>query len=203
MLIDAVTKYKGSTYEVALDTGGRVYLHQEVVLRYGLSAGGTLSEERLSELIRADTLRKARERALYLLDYRDYCYVELYERLEPNYPQDVCLEVLSRLVELGALDDARYAKNLAERLILGKHYGSYRAVRELRAKGIDPDLAESVVAEYEDSEPERLRELVQSKYARQLSDPKGVARVRNALVRLGYSYEDVRLVTDGDEPSGY
>jgi regulatory protein len=196
MVIDSITKYKGKTYEITLDTGEKVYINSEIVIQYGLSSNMEISSERLEEVIHADTFRKARERALYLLDYRDYSYVQLYEKLEPNYPQEVCLEVLSKLVELGILNDNRYAKNLAERLILGKKYGSYRAIRELKLKGIDDDLAEEVVSTYEDTELERLEELVRSKYARYLNDDKGINKVKNALVRLGYSYDSINQVLD-------
>ncbi len=196
MVIDSITKYKGKTYEITLDTGEKVYINGEIVIQYGLSSNMEISSERLEEVIHADTFRKARERALYLLDYRDYSYVQLYEKLEPNYPQEVCLEVLSKLVELGILNDNRYAKNLAERLILGKKYGSYRAIRELKLKGIDDDLAEEVVSTYEDTELERLEELVRSKYARYLNDDKGINKVKNALVRLGYSYDSINQVLD-------
>jgi regulatory protein len=196
MLIDAIVKYKGNTYELSLSSGDKVYINKEVVLQYGLSAGVEVSEERMEEVIHADTLRKARERALYLLDYRDYSYVQLYEKLEANYPEDICLEVLNRLVELGILNDSRYAKYLAERLIVGKKYGTYRAIRELRLKGIDSDLAEEVVSYYEDTEVERLEELVRTKYARYLNDDKGINKVKNALVRLGYSYDLINQVLD-------
>jgi regulatory protein len=196
MLINAISKYKGSTYEISLEGDEKVYLNKDIVLQYGLSANMEISRERLQEVIHADTLRKAKERALYLLDYKDYSYVQLYEKLENNYPQEVCLEVLSKLVELGILNDNRYAKNLAERLILGKKYGSYRAIRELKLKGIDGDLAEEVVSYYEDTELERLESLVQSKYARYLNDDKGINKVKNALVRLGYSYDLINQVLD-------
>lgn len=155
-----------------------------------------ISLERLNQVVYADTLRKARERALYLLDYKDYSYIQLYEKLEATYPQDICLDVLSKLVELGIINDNRYAKNLAERLILVKKYGSYRAIRELTLKGIDKDLAEEVVSYYDDTQLERLKDLINSKYSRYLVDDKGLNKVKNALVRLGYSYDLINQVLD-------
>lgn len=196
MLINSIIKYKGNTYEISFNDGEKVYIHGEIVLQFGLNPNMEISPERLNEVIHADTLRKAKERALYLLDYKDYSYIQLYEKLEINYPQDVCLEVLSKLVELGIINDNRYAKNLAERLIIGKKYGSYRAIRELKLKGIDDDLAKEVVSYYEDTELERLEELINSKYSRYLTDDKGINKVKNALVRLGYSYDLINQVLD-------
>lgn len=196
MLINSITKYKGNTYEVSLDTDKKVYMNGEIVLQYGLVSNMEISSERLNEIIHMDIFRKAKERALYLLDYKDYSYIQLYEKLELSYPQDICLEVLSKLVELGIINDNRYAKHLAERLILGKKYGSYRAIRELKLKGIDDDLAQEVVSYYEDTELERLEDLINSKYSRYLNDDKGINKVKNALVRLGYSYDLINQVLD-------
>ena len=35
-------------------------------------------------------------------------------KLEKNYDEDICYEVLNRLVELGCINDRRYALKLAE-----------------------------------------------------------------------------------------
>ncbi|MCC8068430.1 MAG: recombination regulator RecX [Ruminococcus sp.] len=196
MLIYSIVKYKGNTYEISLGNDEKVYINGEIILQYGLKTNMEISVERLNEVIHADTFRKAKERALYLLDYKDYSYVQLYEKLEANYPQDICLEVLSNLVNIGIIDDNRYAKNLAERLILGKKYGSYRAIKELKLKGIDDDLAQEIVSKYEDTELERLESLINGKYARYLNDDKGINKVKNALVRLGYSYDIINQVLD-------
>ena len=196
MLIKSIVKYKGSTYEVSFLDYDSIYLNSETILQFGLTSNMDISLERLNQVVYADTLRKARERALYLLDYKDYSYIQLYEKLEITYPQDICLDVLSKLVELGIINDNRYAKNLAERLILVKKYGSYRAIRELTLKGIDKDLAEEVVSYYDDTQLERLEDLINSKYSRYLVDDKGLNKVKNALVRLGYSYDLINQVLD-------
>ena len=196
MLIKSIVKYKGSTYEVSFLDYDSIYLNSETILQFGLTSNMDISLERLNQVVYADTLRKAIERALYLLDYKDYSYIQLYEKLEVTYPQDICLDVLSKLVELGIINDNRYAKNLAERLILVKKYGSYRAIRELTLKGIDKDLAEEVVSYYDDTQLERLEDLINSKYSRYLVDDKGLNKVKNALVRLGYSYDLINQVLD-------
>ena len=39
---------------------------------------------------------------------------------------------------------------------------------------------------------ERLAELIEAKYARKISDRKSLEKVKGALVRLGYSFSDVK-----------
>lgn len=198
MIVTSVIKYKGSTFEITLDSQDRVYLNSETVCKYGISNGVSISEERLNQVVYYDTVRKAKERALYLLDYKDYSYQELYNKLEVHYPQEVCFEVLSKLTKLGLIDDTKYAKRLAEKLILTKKYGLYRAVREMTLKGIDKQLAEEIASNYEDTQIDRVQELLNSKYSRYLNtnDSKDIVKVKNALVRMGYSYDVINQVLD-------
>ncbi len=190
--ITAIEKYKGSTYSVEFeDSEEKEYLNGEIIAFYHLKAGMGVPESAWEEISRAGKVRTARERALYLLDYRDYSYTELFRKLEKNYPDDVCFEVMGRLVELGMIDDRRYAENLARHLCEGKHFGCYRSAREMRLKGIDGELIEEALQPYKENAVERIEELIGEKYAAKITDRKSLDRVKNALVRLGYSYSQV------------
>ena len=81
MIINSVAKYKGTTYEVVID-GNKIYLHREIVADFGLRPMTEISEEKYGEMLLASDRRRATERALYLLDYRDYSYVELFKKLD-------------------------------------------------------------------------------------------------------------------------
>ena len=43
---------------------------------------------------------------------------------------------------------------------------------------------------------ERLKDLIECKYAGRLEDEDGVKKVKNALVRNGYSYKDVNIALE-------
>ena len=49
------------------------------------------------------------------------------------------------LVEVGIVDDRRYAENLAQRLMEVKRCGYYKAVQEMRQKGISKELANEIL----------------------------------------------------------
>ena len=67
----------------------------------------------------------------------------------------------------------------------------------LRQKGITKQIAEEALEPYEESTYERLREYTEKKYSSYLDDEDGIRKVRNALVRRGYSYDVVnRVVKD-------
>lgn len=142
------------------------------------------------------TFRRARERALYILEGRDCSYTELYEKLSKNYDDEICLAVCDNMVELSLIDDRRYAEKLARHYITVKKYGMYRAKQEMTRKGISPEMAEEFLEEYEDDTIERITELIEKKYARYLNDEKGIRKVKSALVRMGYSYGDINAVLE-------
>lgn len=190
MTVNSAARYKGSTWEVFID-GNRIYLHKEIVADYGLRPGAEISPERYEEMMIASDRRRATERALYLLDYRDYSYSELFKKLNENYDEDICYYVLNKLVSLGLINDRRYAENLARKYMEVQKYGYYRASNEMYRKGIDKELAAEVLSAYEEGTAERICEIIRKKYSGYLDDPDKVRRMKNALVRRGYSFSDI------------
>lgn len=198
MKISSISKYKGNTYCVEFYDSDRIYLNSNIISEFNLKDGMTLPEAAVDEIIEANNFRKARERALYLLDVRDYSYSELYKKLLQNYPDETCLNVCNKMSELGLINDLRYAENKARQLFEVKKVGVYKAKQELRLKGLANDVIEAAIEPYleEDDVLERLEELVEKKYERYLVDEKGVNKVKAALQRKGYSYSDINAVLD-------
>ncbi|MDE6149312.1 MAG: recombination regulator RecX [Ruminococcus sp.] len=194
--IISVEKFKGSTYQVNFDDGEPAFINSEIIAQYNIKGGMSVSESAWNQVVYANEFRRARERALYLMDYRDHSYIELFKKLEKNYDEDICYDVIDSLVEVGIVDDRRYAENLAQRLMEVKRCGYYKAVQEMRQKGISKELAAEILAEYEDTTQERLKDLIESKYARRLEDEDGIKKVKNALIRNGYSYKDINAALE-------
>ncbi|MBP3243041.1 MAG: regulatory protein RecX [Ruminococcus sp.] len=195
MKITSLRKYKGTTYETVLDGVRKIYLHIDIITDYALSEGMEIDRETLRKVIYASNFRRAYQYALYRLDYRDYSAEEMYQKLLETYKSDkLCLAVIQKLASAGLIDDERFAGNMARRLVEGKKYGFYRAKREITMKGITQDTAEAALADYKYAFQENLRELLETKYARSLSDSsdrKAIEKVKNALVRYGYSFTEV------------
>lgn len=191
----SVSPYKGATVKIELEGREPVFMNRETVDKFGLRAGADLPLSALGQMMEEEQYRKARERALYLLDIRDYSYVDMYKKLEGAYGEDVAFRVMDRLVELGAINDRRYAEGLTRHYVEVKGFGRYRAFREMRGKGLTAEVINAALDEYdEDFWFGRLYELVEKKYLRYLEDEKGVNRVKNALVRYGYSFDLIKQV---------
>lgn len=203
MIVTDVLPFKGSMMCVELSGGGlaqemKIYIHSEIIRKYNVAKGMELSEEEADRLIYENDLRRARERALYLMESRDHSYRELFDKLEKNYSEDICFEVCNRLAEIGVINDRRYAEKLCRRLFEVKKLGRYRVRQEMRLKGLGSEIIEETMENFsEEDEPfERLEKLVEQKYERYLTDRKGVEKVKNALARKGYSFGEIKEVLD-------
>ena len=203
MIVADVSPFKGSMMSVQLSGGGlaqemKIYIHSEIIRKYNVAKGMELSEEEADRLIYENDLRRARERALYLMESRDHSYRELFDKLEKNYSEDICFEVCNRLAEIGVINDRRYAEKLCRQLFEVKKLGRYRVKQEMRLKGLGSEIIEEAMENFsEEDEPfERLEKLVEQKYERYLTDRKGVEKVKNALARKGYSFGEIKEVLD-------
>lgn len=198
MRISEISKYKGSTVCVVFDNGERLYIHEKILAEYNLKEGINVPPEAAEEISAANDYRRARERALYLLDARDYSFVELYRKLEKNYDEDICLRVCKNMAELRLINDRRYAESLTRQLFEVKRVGMFKAKQELKRRGLSDNIIEEAVEPYADEEESfsRLEELVERKYERYLTDEKGVKKVKNALLRQGYRYAEINAVLD-------
>lgn len=194
MKITAVEKFKGSTYRIDFDEGEPAYLNSEIINKFNIKAGLDLPLSAWQQIQAENDYRKARERALYLLDFKDYSFVEMFKKLRQNYDEDICCRVMQKLVEMGVINDRRYAEGLARHYIEVKLFGRRRAFQEMRLKGLTKEVIDLTLSEYEDGVRERLRTLIEKKYLRYLGDEKGLNRTKNALVRYGYDFSDINAV---------
>lgn len=197
MIVTGLEKMEGSSrWKVEVDGEYWNILDAEIIVRFRLKKGAAVTEELLRKALDAAEYRRARERALYLLDRKDYSSWELEQKLARNVSPETARKVVERLQELSLLNDEEYARKLARHYILQKHQGPRRAVLELRKRGIDAALAAEAVDEVEPEEGELLA-LCRRKYARKLeTDEKGREKVIAALMRLGHGYYDAAGAVD-------
>lgn len=167
----------------------------ETFLQSGWQVGDERDAEELEELLRASDARRAKEKALYLLEYRSHSKKELTDKIARTAAsREAAQAAADRMEELGLLNDEQYARELARRLFLGKRYGMLRVRQELRLKGIDRELIDRLLEEYadEDEALARLREVLQKKYPLWREDEKTRRRAVAGLQRMGYSYDLIR-----------
>lgn len=194
MKITGIELKQGSRYTVYVDGEYWYILDIELIAANGLREGLECDEAFLGDVLLQSERRKARERAFYLLEYRDHTRKELIDKLKRSVSVEVAAETADRMEELGLLDDERYAEQVAAFLLEQKKLGKRAALFKMQQKGFPKEVAEEAIRLVFIDPLEQIRDLVEKRYARYLTDPKGVQKVTNALARLGHSYADIKEV---------
>lgn len=190
---------------VHVDGEFRFALAQEVLLRAALRTGDTITEARIRELEAEDQRWKARDAALNLLSFRARSATELRRRLRrKEFPEEVVDACVDELVERGLVDDSAFAEMFVRDRVHFRPKGRRRMVQELRAKGVDAEVADEAVGEVmereEISELDLAREAV-SKWSRRSGEDPQRARRRlyGFLARRGFGGDVVRQVLEEAE----
>ncbi len=87
----------------------------------------------------------AKSAALRLLTVRDRSVQEMKERLERNYTKEEVAETVDYLLEIGYLDDLRYARNHVDYRNRNRPTGNYLLRLELGKKGISDQIIDQVI----------------------------------------------------------
>ena len=193
MKITYLSQYKGDTWEMRLDGGGRFYINKSVVDEFSLCEGLQLSSSALEQIKGADVLRKAKKRGLYLLGERNMCRGELLSKLSKTYGGDIAEEAVEYIDELGYINDEEYAPGLAEYLVRRKRWGLRRARQEMLRRGLDRELVDNVLANFSEEElDEELTALIEKKYYAKIGSYDDRRRTIAALMRRGYDYSAIK-----------
>lgn len=152
-----------------------------------------IDENQLTELLSTVSFRRAYNKGLDFLSRRLYGTKELERKLcEKGHEKDAVKKAIERLTELRLLDDDEYAKALARELYERKGYSKNRISKELQFRGIDREITENALDTLDNDPQKRIILLVNKKYLNKLNDEKGKARTIQSLMRLGYSYSDIK-----------
>ncbi len=192
MLITEIKPQKGHLTGLYSDGELIVSLDSELAAEKNLKPMRDYPVEELQALLAQSQIRRAKSKALYLLEFRDYSSRDLATRLHKDFDADSAEAAVEYMTEIGAIDDSRYAENMIRHLINQKHYGRRRIIQELGLKGIDRDTAETAMEEFENDEPDAILDLLQKKFSRDLRDDKGIRRTIASLLRYGYEMGDIR-----------
>ena len=194
MTITAIEPRRKGLCALYIDGEFAMKLDLETVLAHRFDVGREITDEELHDCVTASEMKRCKDKAMWLISYRDHSRRELLDKLRRDYPPEAAEAAVSRLEELGLIDDARYARRLASDLVDIKHLGE-RGVREkLREKGVDRDLIDEVVSELDFDDRQQIREIIEKRFARALGDEKGRRRAVSALQRMGFGYSDIKSV---------
>lgn len=206
MLVTAVEPRRKALSALYIDGEFAMKLDTETLLINHIKAGVEISDEQLHQLIEDSNNKRAKEKALWLISYRDHSKKELIDKIKRTSSEESAVSAVERLTELGLVNDEAYARRYYKELTQGSKHLSPRGARyKLMEKGIDRELIDTIVDETDIDEREQIRIIINSKYKNFYTDEKTKKRAISALQRKGFRFEDIRSVMEEyeEENDGY
>ena len=144
----------------------------------------------------ASSPEAAKQKALSLLDKRDYSRCELLQKLREKGFADADAEAaLDRLCELGFVDDARYAP-IVVRHYAAKGYGRRRVQQELQRRGIPKELWDAAMEQMPEQDA-AIDKLLRSRLrGADPDDRAALKRAADALLRRGFSWDEINAAIE-------
>ncbi len=188
--IRALRQTSPERVSLELESGEEIKATLSLVAELRLYTGKVLEDAELETLRASAALSLCKTRAVELLSYRPMSARELRDKLtQKGESPETASAAVDWLCEKGLLDDGRYA-GMVVRHYAAKGYGESRVRQELQRRGVPRELWEEALRELPEPE-DKLDAYLASK----LKDPDDRAQVQKvsaALIRRGFSWEEIR-----------
>ena len=192
-MIMKLTYKKGKGDKIHISIDGEYYLtvDEGYFVYLSLKDGLEITEAELESLTEKINVRRAYNCAVSLLARRDHSESELKRKLREKGYSLGSEKALEKLKNDGYVDDLRFARSYISELIRIKHYGKKRVEQELYKKGVSREIASEALSEAE-FDGDTLESLIRRKFITKITDEKGRQKAVNALMRMGYSYSEIK-----------
>lgn len=193
MLITQISEVDKKRMMIHTEEGVTFVLYKGEIRRFDLKEGQELANE-VYEEIRTDILiKRARKRAMFLLEKMDRTESQLRNKLRQGfYGEDLIDDAVAYVKKYHYIDDNRYAQTYVR---YQKERKSKRQIKmDLMQKGVDREMIEQAIEmEYgAESEQELIMKWVEKrKYKIGNSDVKEKQKMYQFLMRKGFRSEDI------------
>ena len=191
----AVNNYEALSkgrYRVAFDNGVSCVLYRSEAAQLSIEAQCSLTDENYDYLINEIVGKRAKKRAMHILEQMDRTEHQLREKLaKGEYPQECIDSAVEYVKKYRYLDDERFASSYVR-------YHQEKLSRQqlsvkLSQKGVSKDIiAEALEMEYESDDGEKIRNLLSKRHF----DPDNTDRHENNkiyqyILRRGFKSSDI------------
>lgn len=202
MIIKA-QKGRGSKIHLLLDDEYRITTDVDFWAENFIKDGTDIDDEEWENLVTKINYRKSFDKCADLLSRRDHSVKELKEKLLRTVDEASADKAIERFLELGYLDDEKFAKALAKHLYEVKNYSDNHVRQELYKRGISREIVYDIIDNSEIDSIETIINLVIKKYYNKLNAENGKEKVVAALMRKGFSYGDIKTALHRIENKDY
>lgn len=195
MVVTNIEAAANAKYKVYIDGEYAFILYKKELSRYHIAAGQELGED-IYRKIRTEIIgKRARLRALHLLNDMGRTEEQLRRKLERDgYAEDVVEEAVSYVKSFGYVNDGNYARIFIDGRKEKKSRKEISAI--LLQKGISREVIEEAFEEYDDEDVKTaIANILEKKhYNPENADWKETRKVAAYLMRKGFEYGDIRRV---------
>lgn len=177
---------------IKFDHGVQLVLYRSEARSFQLREGAEMTEEMYQKLLDEVISKRAKKRAMHLLEQMERTESQLREKLrQGDYPQECIDAAIDYVKSFHYVDDFRYACTYVR---YSQEKMSRRQMRmKLGQKGISRELIERAIEEeYQADEHEQIQQILQKRhFSTGESDEKEFQRTYQYLMRRGFSGSDV------------
>lgn len=196
MIVTEIKPVTRQKFQIELDGQPAFVLYKGELSRYHIQKDEELPQEIYEELVGQVLTKRAKLRAMHLLEKMDRTRAELKKKLEQSgYPTKAVEEALEYVESFHYIDDVRYAARYIE--FQKSKKGKARLKMELLQKGISAEIVARALEEAEEQmdTKETIRRMLQSK--RKGEGPleeKEKQRLYGFFMRKGFSSSEILSV---------
>lgn len=193
MYIEQIEILEKGRRRILFENGMELLLYRGDVRGYELKEGMDIPEELYHKLLYEVVGKRARKRAMHLLEKMDRTEYQLREKLCRHYPQEVVEDAISYVKGYHYIDDLHYACNYVS---CQKEKKSRRRIRQdLMKKGVNRGIIDQALEmEGNSDEREAIRILLEKKGYREDMERQEAYKLYQFLLRRGYQSSDILYV---------
>lgn len=202
-MIISHSKGRGKKIHILIDDEYQITTDVDFWAENYIKDGTHITEEKWNELVTAINYKKAVNKCYDLLSRRDHSVKELRNKLLRTVDEASADKAIDKMMELGYLDDERYADILLNHLVNEKRMSKSFIKQEMYKRGLSADIIARTLDDAEIDNSSSCAELILTKYKNKLNVEGGKEKVIASLMRKGFSYYDIKSAFDMIENEEY
>lgn len=197
LAVDEVVSLEKGKARITLDNGMQFILYRGEMRQLSMKQGAYITQEQYEYILRDIIGKRAKKRALYLLQKQDRTEKQLYDKLKQSeYPEECIENAIQYVKNYHYIDDARFAKNYI------RYHQEKKSVQRLKmdlmSKGIDKVTIEDAIdEEFVSDERQMIANLLEKKrFDASQADISTRRKLYQFLLRRGFKSSDILAVME-------
>lgn len=191
-MIISHTHGRGKKIHIFIDNEYQITTNEDFWAENFIKDETEIDEDEWQTLVDKINYSKAINKCYDLLSRRDHSVKELKTKILRTVDENNAQRAIDRMIELGYLDDEKYAEKLLEYLIENKKMSKAHIKQEMFKRGVPNDIISSLLEYAEIDNVSSICDLIQTKYRNKLNAENGKEKVVASLMRKGFSYSDIK-----------